>query len=423
MDVAGSKIQNLLAKNNMINKQSDTNKYTSSENTSHNNNVLYVEPTLFGSGNINPFSSRLSISFLTINSVFRPNYNNSLSTDFIVELPDPFKKVASYELVSFSCLPVFYNINSFNHSNKMIIAIQNPPNIVSDIYVIIEVEPGIYQPNDMVNYFNQIFISSSNGLQFLRCSYNNNSKKIAFRAYNYLIDGYLIQLVNGNPVLGGGPYDENIINPLNPLEIIPNPFYNSACIFTFDFSTDNLITKPVYKNLGWVLGFTSCRYEITIDTCYTNYNNAYFNFYNYFNSKTPFLPGYTNDLYLQKYFGFDTSALDIYGYIQGENIFVDRSLIPNTGIYLFLDIDDYNKNYNPSATTALSENFESTFSATTFAKINLSTTNITIDNTPNRAFYGPVDLRRLHIRLLNEYGDVIYLQSDFAFTLRITQIY
>ena len=423
MDKVSGKIQTILAKNNVINRPSSDNKYTSSENTANSNNILYVEPTLFGSGNINPFSSRLNVSFLTINSLFRPYYNSSLSTDFMVELPDPFKKVASYELASFSCLPIFYNVNSESGSNKMIIVIENPPNNIDNSYVTIELESGLYQPSDFLNYFNALFVSSSNGLQFLRCNYNSNSKKISFRAYNFWLDGYLTQLVNDVIVLGGGPFDENIIDPSNPLALIPNPFYNPTCVFTFDFTTEGLTTKPVYRNLGWVLGFTSCRYELSINTSYTYYSNSYFDFYDYFNSTSPLLPGYTNDLYLQKYFDFDTSALDIYGYIQGEHMFIDRSLIPNSGLYVFLDIDDYNKNYNPAGTTGLSENFESTFSATTFAKINISTTNITIDNTPNRSFYGPVDLRRLHVRLLNQYGEVFNLQGDFAFTLRITQIY
>ena len=180
MDKVSGKIQTILAKNNVINGPSSDNKYTSSENTANSNNILYVEPTLFGSGNINPFSSRLNVSFLTINSLFRPYYNSSLSTDFMVELPDPFKKVASYELASFSCLPIFYNVNSESGSNKMIIVIENPPNNIDNSYVTIELESGLYQPSDFLNYFNALFVSSSNGLQFLRCNYNSNSKKYHF---------------------------------------------------------------------------------------------------------------------------------------------------------------------------------------------------------------------------------------------------
>jgi hypothetical protein len=405
----------------MSNDNDNSSKYTSSEDTSSSSNILYVEPTLFGSGNINPFSSRLITSYLTINSLFRPNYNNTLSTDYMVELPDPIKKVAAYELASFSCLPIFYNVNASTGTNKMIIVIENPPNNIGGGYVTIEIESGVYQPSDINSFFNGLFSSSSNGLQFLRCVYNYLSKKVTFRAYNFWLDGYLTQIVNDVPVLGGGPFDEMIIDPNDPMALIPNPFYEPTCKFIFDFTTQDASLRPIYRNLGWLLGFTYCRYEISMDNSYTYYTDPYYNFYGYFDRLLP--TGYTNDLYLQQYFGIDTSFLNIYGYIEAEHIFVDRSIIPNTGIYVFLDIDDYNKNYNPTATTSLSENFDSTFSATTFSKINISTTNITIDNNPNRVFYGPVDIRRLHVRLLNQYGEVINILSDFAFTLRITQIY
>lgn len=406
---------------NIENNNDNSSKYTTSEDTSSSSNILYVEPTLFGSGTINPFSTRLIKSYLTINSLFRPNYNTTLSTDFMVELPDPLKKVASYELASFSCLPIFYNVNASTKSNEMIIVIENPPNNIGNSYVTIEIESGVYQPSDINSFFNGLFYSSSNGLQFLRCDYNNSSKKVKFRAYNFWLDGYLTQIVNDIPVLGGGPFDETIIDPSDPTALIPNPFYEPSCKFIVDFTTQGTGTRPIYRNLGWVLGFTCCRYEISMINCYTYYTDPYYNFYGYFDGLLPI--GYTNDLYLQQYFGIDTSFLNVYGSIEAEHIFIDRSIIPNTGIYVFLDIDDYNKNYNPIATTSLSENFDSTFSATTFSKINISTTNITIDNNPNRVFYGPVDIRRLHVRLLNQYGEVINILSDFAFTLRITQIY
>ena len=408
--------------NRRNNRDIDNSKqYTTSEDTSSTSNILYVEPTFFGSGTINPFSTRVIKSYLTINSLFRPNYNNSQSTDFMVELPDPIKKVAAYELESFSCIPIFYNVDASTGSNNMIIVIENPPNNIGGSYVTIEIESGAYQPNDITSYFNELFSSSSNGLQFLRCEYNYLSKKMVFRSYSFWLDGYLTQIVNDDVVMGGGPFDENIINPEDPTDLIPNPFYEPKCKFIFDFTTPDVPSKPIYRNLGWVLGFIYCRYEISMDNCHTYNGIPYYNFYKYFGYLLP--ANYTNDLYLQHYFGIDTSFLNIYGYIEGEHLFVDRSILPNTGIYVFLDIDDYNKNYDPTSTTSLSENFDSTFSATTFSKINISTTNINIDNNPNRIFYGPVDIRKLHVRLLNQYGEVINIRSDFAFTLRITQIY
>ena len=79
--------------NNYINKHHNktNNNYTTSDDTATRSDILYVEPTLFGSGTINPFSTRLITSYLKINSLFRNNYNNTLSTDYIVELPTPLK--------------------------------------------------------------------------------------------------------------------------------------------------------------------------------------------------------------------------------------------------------------------------------------------------------------------------------------------
>jgi hypothetical protein len=294
-------LQNFItSRRNISDDGLNSSKYTTSADTSSSSNILYVEPTLFGSGTINPFSSRLITSYLTINSLFRPNYNNTLSTDFMVELPDPLKKVAAYELASFSCLPIFYNVNSSTKTNEMIIVVENPPNNIGGSYVTIEIESGLYEPSDISSFFNSLFSSSSNGLQFLRCDYNYRSKKVIFRAYNFWLDGYLTQIVGGVPVLGGGAFDETIINPNDPTDLIPNPFYEPTSKFIIDFTTQGTGTRPIYRNLGWLLGFTCCRYEISMNICHSYYNDPYYNFYSYFDGLLPL--GYTNDLYLQSYF-------------------------------------------------------------------------------------------------------------------------
>jgi hypothetical protein len=381
--------------------------------------------TYFSAGVLNPLAKRLAISRVTINSMFRPDYHNTRSTDFMIELPDPLTKVVAYEVTSFCIVPTFYNINSDSSSNKMTIILENLPNNIDNNTKIIEVEDGIYQPIDMINFLNRIFSASSSGLQFLRCDYNNTARKLVFRPYNFWIDGYLNQLVNGNIVLGGGPFNDTIINPANPTTLIPNPFYSPTCRFILDFTTENIPPRPAYTNLGWALGFTYNVYELTMDTYYTTYHRSYFNFYGRFSASLgpTFLPDYTNNLYLQNYFGIDPSFINIYGYVQGENLFVDRGIFANSGIYLYLDVDDFNKNYCTTDTIAYGENFDSTFSATTLCKINISTTLVTLDNNPNRLFFGPVDIKRMRIRLLNRFGQVTDIRNDYAFTLRIISLY
>jgi len=430
-------------------KQNNNNgldKYTSTQNAATTSDVLYVEPTLFGTGKLNPFSTRVFRSYLTINSVYRPDYDNTISTDFIVDLPNPLSRVASYELSTFSGLPLLYNVNAESGSNNLTIYIENlpktigPPNSTENSSAYIEVESGVYQPADIVNFFNGIFSASSNGLQFLRCDYNTSPKRLIFRAYNFWIDGYLTQIgTNGTTlVYGGGPFDEQIIDRSTGTTLKANPFYSPNCTFTIDFTSLLSPSRPLYKNLGWALGFTGCKYTISMNTYHIFRTNSitttptkyYFNFYTYFTTLVPSvftgagtLSGYTNNLYLQRMFRLDTSYIDVYGYIQGENTFADITPYPNWGAYMFLEIDDYNKNINSSTTRILGENFDSIGGGNVLAKINLSTAITTINNAPNRIFFGPVDVRKFHVRLLNQYGQVIQLHNDFSFTLHFTQIY
>jgi hypothetical protein len=417
------------------------NQYSSSEDKNLQN-VLYVEPTLFGSGKLNPFSNRLNMVDFTINTLFRPNYNTTLSTNFIFDLPIHFSKVASYELVTFSCNNVFYNINDASGSNIITIIIQNPPNNLEDISVTIKMDSGLYTATDIVIFFNNYFRSSTNGLEFLVCEFNTISNKFIFRMFSFWLDGYITQLIEdpANPSLdpelpninkitvsGGGVYDELIIDPSDPTKLINNPFYKEDCQIIIDFSVHEFTNAEViYRNLGWILGFKLCKYCININTCKTYYGNPYYNFLLHF-SNTPYPvdptdPPLTNNLYLQKYFDIMTSELNIYGYIQAEGMFINRQVL-SSSIYLFLDIDDYNKNYNPLDTCSISEGFNSTFSPTTFSKITISNAGVSV-NKMHRKFYGPVDISRMHIRLLDQYGSEMDLvNGDYSFTLRFTTIY
>lgn len=424
-------------------KQRQNDKPYSSSDDKNLQNVLYVEPTLFGKGQLNPFSTRLTFSNFTINTLFRPNYNTTRSTNFIVDLPIQYSKVAAYELIRFSCNTLFYNISESTGSNQFTIVIQSPPNNLDDIAITIKLDSGIYTAFGIQEYLNSYFRSSNNGLQFLVCDYNRTANKFSFRAFSFWLDGYLPQLIQDpdNPdtdpllphknklvVLGGGVYDEFIIDPSDPTSLINNPFYKEDCEFIFDFSVSGFNKNDNYYNFGWTLGFTCCTYKMNIHTCKTYHGNPYYNFLNYFanigNPVTVSLGSapLTNILYLQKHFDIITSELNVYGFLQADIMFVNMDLM-NSNFYFFLDIDDYNKNYNPLNTCSITDGFNSTFSPTTFSKITLSSSGIGID-CQNRIFYGPVDIKRLHIRLLDKYGNELDLNGgDYSFTLHFTSIY
>ena len=96
----------------------------------------------------------------------------------------------------------------------------------------------------------------------------------------------------------------------------------------------------------------------------------------------------------------------------------------NSNNYLYLSVDDFNNN--------VSDGYFSAFNSSILNKNILS--RITLSSIGNdlvisftrihRTYFGPVDLEKLHIQLLDEYGKPVYLQNmDYSFALNLTEIY
>jgi len=115
-------------------------------------------------------------------------------------------------------------------------------------------------------------------------------------------------------------------------------------------------------------------------------------------------------------------------YINNEN-YVSESIV-NTNVmnYIYLVIDDYN--------TSVSNSFYSMFNSSLLnknilARISLEsgTFNILLQNnlnliTPEREYFGPVNVNRLNVQLLDAYGRIVDLNNmDFSFCLTLTRVY
>lgn len=100
-----------------------------------------------------------------------------------------------------------------------------------------------------------------------------------------------------------------------------------------------------------------------------------------------------------------------------------------TDRYIYFEIDDFtnnciNSNYALLDMNVLSSNiigkinvFEGSFG------INLQEFSST-DNAKERMYHGPVDIKKLKFRILDEFGDLMNLYNmDFAFTLEVKQVY
>ena len=117
---------------------------------------------------------------------------------------------------------------------------------------------------------------------------------------------------------------------------------------------------------------------------------------------------------------------------QVYNWFIESESSYGIGIqnYVFLEIDDFNKNFSTNTLFANTAN-ETYLGNNIMGRISVVTgMNTIITNTASdcvfkkREYFGPVKLEKLFIRLLNKFGDPILLNgNDFSFVLEIEQLY
>jgi len=114
---------------------------------------------------------------------------------------------------------------------------------------------------------------------------------------------------------------------------------------------------------------------------------------------------------------------------EGETGYVSEGIVDLVGPrYLYLVVNDFNNNVSDSFYGAFKE---SILNKNILARITiqgsvfniLTQNNFTLITSP-RQYFGPVDVQKLHIQLLNEYGKVINLNSmDYSFCITFQTIY
>ena len=93
--------------------------------------------------------------------------------------------------------------------------------------------------------------------------------------------------------------------------------------------------------------------------------------------------------------------------------------------YFILSIDDFNKNYSSTISSPFQESVFNDPNA--IAKVSnnpdlLNFENMTYES--KRTYFGPVNIKKLHIKLLDELGRIVDLNNrDFSFGIEIEQLY
>ena len=373
-------------------KTNDTNhNFNPIKNTDLNTVYNYKYP----SGIINPIERQTQTKTICINSLFRDNFFNTNSSSFDYIFPSTIENVIKMT-ASFVEVPIFwYDISSKNQNNRFSIKLFNVNNgsngFVPEKTAEIIIEDGTYSSSSIIAYLNTFFYTYQNGLQFLVCSISETKSKFSIRAANYKVDSNSMTSINSIQM----PFDAS-------LSLMTNSYYSPDFYFKIIFNntpffdiknTDNLQNPYLnyLKSTASILGFKNNEYTIT-------YNNT---FYDY-------TTGTTYNCYLESEYSYGR--------------YVHQ--------YLFLEINDYNKNFSTNSVISLvgNNNYVGDNIISVIPITNNSSTIMFNNNNDGivkcREYFGPVRLKKLTIRILDQFGNVLDLNGyDYFIVLELEQLY
>ena len=351
--------------------------------------VNYTYDYKFPIGDVNPVERRLITKTICFNTLFRPNYINTPASDVKWNLPYRIDNIISMRLSDIQ-LPIqnfmisaskknnIFNVQLFNmisYTNSSNVVLPNG-NYNTSVDVIIP--DGNYTSSTISTVLNNLFTSLKNGLEHLYAYVSSETSRLIIRAKD----------VNDSVDLQVFPF-----NNLNS-NYSPNFYYT----LNFNFSWNTLYNIDIKQNLGFLLGFSKTTYTM-------NSTNQYI-----YNSGEPD--------------SITSNVIIYYAYCEGEMTY--GTIIDD---YLYLYVDDYNNNYYNTITALTPSN--SYFENNILAKINI---NVNFNQTlfvngsdlilKNREYFGPVNIEKLHIMLLDIYGKPYNLSNnDYSFALEFTILY
>tara|TARA_B100001093_G_scaffold512045_1_gene581180 strand:- start:10542 stop:11849 length:1308 start_codon:yes stop_codon:yes gene_type:complete len=309
---------------------------------------------------INPIAKVVKTQLININTKFRKNYYNTTATDFILDIPEEFKNVISFTIQSVQIPNSDYTYSSNLGTNEFTIEI-------------FDLDTGTGDASNQ----------QKKTIKILNGIYNGN-----------MLEDYLNTYVFSDEPLNrvGCSYDE-ITRKFRFFRDYrdenkggkPAGTNNTRYAFNIDFRLSNDESRPIQLNMGWILG------------------------------------------YRQQYYRWQDDYVDSSGVnFKTQEGFNPEAIYDTLGSkYYILSIDDYNKNYSNTLTSPFQESMFNDQNA--IAKIPNSPNLQQLDDIfyqSRREYFGPVNIRKMHIKLLDELGRIVDLNNnDFSFSIVIEQLY
>jgi hypothetical protein len=332
----------------------------------------YSNPSQAFDGVINPLERRITTNILSLDTEFRENVEMTNSNKATFILKNPLYNVISMRLISLELPRMWNTITYVIGNNTMKIELYNMSNYPNSIQTI-TIPNGNYTNEELIITINNIFQNTGNGLEYLNFDINTLTSK----SYFYV----------NNPILNTNT-DKYIYSPTSS-------YYSPTFYYVLDFTSNLAIQcqSNNYSTLGVYLGFDKLKYTVNISNTYT-------------------------DIITQ------VPAIPYQGYIVSKS-----SAGINIDNYIFVYIDDFNKNHNSNG--IVSQTLQSLNSGGIIGRIALPTfpDTLIVNNNSDavfkkRDYYGQVRIRQLEISLLNKYGQLLDIfNNNYSLALEFETLY
>lgn len=320
--------------------------------------------SLFKPGYINPINIKSIYRSINIDTRFRDNYFSNKSTDFTVDIPDTFKKVVKMKLTAFEMPTSLHSIKESYGNNFFhfeIINLGSDNSIIDTCLNQFVLEDGNYS-----NIFSPLILGNS--LPNIESIIDLSSViSSLFQSFDISYLRYSIDKISGKSIFRSDTYFK--------------------LYFNLDKNNNDDLDTPLIMKLGWLLGFRLGEYEsqLNSDGIYEiisegicNMNSPQYLFLS--------INDFTNAANNNFIAAFNSSILSPH-ILSRLNY---QSLLRSSGVY----------NYSDSINQDLD------------------------DENRIRNYFGPVDINRLHIQILDEYGRIVDLNNmDWSFTLTLELLY